>query len=58
MRRFASWWMGQLSLARVNSSLVLKYSESTALNPFSLPGSVCLALLEDLILTASVGTQA
>jgi len=57
-RRFASWWMGQVSLARVNSSLVLKYSESTELDPFSLPGGVCLSLLEDLVLTASVGTQA
>lgn len=56
-RRFASWWMGQVNLARVNPALVLKYSESAELDPFSLPGGVCLALLEDLVVTASVGSQ-
>lgn len=56
-RRFANWWMGQVSLSRVSPALLLKYSERAELDPFALPGGVCLASLEDLVVTASVGAQ-
>jgi hypothetical protein len=53
-RRFAGWTMGRVNLARVNPSLLLKYSEKPALDPYTVSGKVALALLEELISTASV----
>jgi hypothetical protein len=54
-RRFAGWTMGQVNLNKVNQSLLLKYSERPILDPFSLSGRVSMALLEELIATASIG---
>ncbi len=53
-RRFGGWTMGQVNIGKVNSSLLLKYAEKAELNPFAVSGKVSLALLEDLIATASV----
>lgn len=53
-RRFSSWTMGQVNLARINPSLLLKYSETPALNPFAASGRASMALLDELIATASV----
>lgn len=53
-RRFGGWTMGQVHTARVNPSLLLKYAERAELNPFAVSGKVSLALLEELIATASV----
>ena len=53
-RRFGGWTMGQVHSARVNASLLLKYAEKAELDPFVLSGKVSLALLEELIATASV----
>ncbi len=53
-RRFAGWTMGQVNLARVNPSLVLKYSPRPELDPFETSGPIAMALLEDLIATASI----
>lgn len=53
-RRFASWTMGQVNLARVNASLLLKYAEKPVIDPFSASGTACMALLDELIATASV----
>lgn len=53
-RRFASWTMGQVDLARVNPTTLLKYSEKPALDPYAIPGGVSMALLEELIATAQV----
>jgi hypothetical protein len=53
-RRFAGWTMGQVNLAKINPSIVLKYSERPALDPFSVSGKVSMALLEELIATASI----
>jgi hypothetical protein len=53
-RRFASWTMGQVNLARINPSIVLKYSERPVLDPFAVSGKVSMALLEELIATASI----
>jgi len=46
--------MGQVNLAKINPSIVLKYSERPALDPFSVSGKVSMALLEELIATASI----
>ena len=53
-RRFAGWTMGQVNLAKINPSIVLKYSERPTLDPFSVSGKVSMALLEELIATASI----
>ncbi len=53
-RRFAGWAMGQVALARLNPSLLLKYSERPELDPYAVSGKVSLALLEELMATASI----
>ncbi len=53
-RRFSGWTMGQVNLERVNASIVLKYSERPELDPYAVSGRVSLALLEELIATASI----
>jgi hypothetical protein len=53
-RRFAGWTMGQVNLSRINPSLLLKYSEKPELDPFVVSGQVSMALLDELIATASI----
>ena len=53
-RRFANWTMGQVNLARVNPSLLLKYSEKPAIDPFECSGRATFALLDELIATGAV----
>ena len=53
-RRFGGWTMGQVNLTKLNTSIVLKYSEKPELDPYSVSGVVSLALLEELMLTASI----
>ena len=56
-RRFAGWSMGQVNMARLNPSLLLKYSATATLDPYSISGEVSLALFEELVATASVMGQ-
>jgi hypothetical protein len=53
-RRFGGWTMGQVNVARINTSILLKYSERAELDPYSVSGKVSLALLEELLATASI----
>ena len=53
-RRFAGWTMGQVNVERINASILLKYSEKAELDPYAVSGKVSLALLEDLMATASI----
>jgi Sensors of blue-light using FAD len=53
-RRFGGWTMGQVNLAKVNASVLLKYSETAELNPYGVSGAVSLALLEELMVSAAV----
>jgi hypothetical protein len=53
-RRFGSWTMGQVNIATVNPSLLLKYSEKAVLNPFSCSGHATMALLDELVATAAI----
>lgn len=53
-RKFGNWTMGQVNLAKVNPSLLLKYAEKPVLNPFAGTGPAALRLLEDFIATGSV----
>jgi Sensors of blue-light using FAD len=56
-RRFASWAMGEVDIARLNPALLLRYSETGQLDPFSVSGKVSLALLEEIVATASIVCQ-
>ncbi len=53
-RRFGGWTMGQVNMAKINSSILLKYAERPELDPYSVSGKVSLALLEELMATASI----
>ena len=56
-RRFGNWTMGQVNLAKVNPSLLLKYGETADLNPFESSGQATLSLLDELIATALVASR-
>ncbi len=56
-RRFAGWAMGQVSLARINPSLLIKYSETAELDPYAVSGKASMALFNELIATASIMGQ-
>lgn len=53
-RRFASWTMGQVNMSRINTAMLLKYSEQPSLDPYAISGRVTMALFEELLATASV----
>lgn len=53
-RRFSGWTMGQVNIANINSSILLKYSEKPELDPYSSSGVVSMALLEELMATACI----
>jgi Sensors of blue-light using FAD len=53
-RRFSGWTMGQVNLLKVNHSILLKYSAKPELDPYSVSGEVSMALLEELMATASI----
>ena len=53
-RRFGGWTMGQVDTSRVNTNILLKYSERAELDPYSVSGKVSLALLEELMATANI----
>jgi hypothetical protein len=53
-RRFGGWTMGQVNLARINTSILLKYMERPELDPYGVPGKVSMALLEELMATAAI----
>jgi hypothetical protein len=53
-RRFGGWTMGQVNMAKLNTSILLKYSETPELDPYAVSGKMSLALLEELMATASI----
>jgi hypothetical protein len=53
-RRFGDWSMGLVNISKVNHTTLLKYSETTELDPYAVSGTVSLALLEDLMATAAI----
>ena len=53
-RRFSGWTMGHVNLCKVNPSILLKYSERPVLDPYAVSGDVSMALLEELMATASI----
>ena len=53
-RRFGGWTMGQVNMSKINTNILLKYAEKPELDPYSVSGQVSLALLEELMATASI----
>ena len=53
-RRFAGWAMGQINMSRLNPGLLLKYSATAALDPYSVSGKASLAMFDELVATASI----
>ena len=53
-RRFGNWTMGQVNIAKINPSLLLKYFRRVELDPFDCSGQSTLALLAELVDTASI----
>ena len=53
-RRFASWRMGSVNLNRVNVGIILRFSSSAVLDPFSMSGQALLALLDELTSTGAI----
>lgn len=53
-RRFGGWTMGLVDTSRINPSTLLKYNEQAELDPYAVSGKVSLALIEELMATASV----
>ncbi len=53
-RRFGGWSMGEVNLARLNPALLLKYSETAALNPYNVCGAMSMAFFDELVASAAV----
>ena len=56
-RKFSGWSMGLVNLDRINPSLLLKYSECAALDPYCVSGKASMALFDELMATASIMGQ-
>ena len=53
-RRYAGWTMGHTNLAKVNASIMLRFAELPELNPHAMSGKNSLALIDELIATATI----
>ena len=53
-RRFGAWTMGQVNMASVNPSLLLKYLEKAELDPFNCSGEATLAVLLEIAASGSI----
>ena len=56
-RRFGNWTMGQVSIAKLNPSLLLKYFKRVELDPFDGSGQATMSLLGELVASASVANR-
>ena len=57
-RRFAGWSMGRVDMQRLNPALLLKYSETATLDPWSVSGRATAAMFEEMVATAAIIGQA
>lgn len=53
-RRYAGWTMGHANLAKVNPSILLRFSDLPGLNPHDMSGKNLLALIDDLMAAAAI----
>jgi hypothetical protein len=57
-RRFGHWNMGRVNIAKVNTALLLKYSEKPVFDPFTAPAASTMAVLDELVAAGSIGSRA
>lgn len=53
-RSYSGWVMGQVNLQRLNPATLLRFSTLPLFDPFPLPGATSLALVDELMSSASV----
>ena len=53
-RRFGGWTMGLVDISRINPATLLKYGEKATLDPYAMSGKASMALIKELLATASV----
>jgi hypothetical protein len=53
-RRYAGWTMGQANLGKVNASTLLRFSTLPEINPHAMSGKNSLALIDELMATATI----
>jgi hypothetical protein len=53
-RSFGAWTMGQVHAPKINPGLLLKYFKRAKLDPFEASGAATMALLQELVATASI----
>lgn len=53
-RSFESWSMGEVSVAQLNPSILLKHSATLHIDPFAMSGTAVLALLHELVASGTV----
>lgn len=53
-RRYSGWRMGSIDLNKVNLSTILRYSEKSTLDPYTMTGRGALALVEELASSAAI----
>jgi Sensors of blue-light using FAD len=56
-RRFSNWKMGKVNIETINPGILLKYSETAELNPYTCSGKVTLALLLELAASGSIANR-
>ena len=53
-RAYPGWIMGQANINKVNTSILLRFSELPELNPYAMSGNNALALIDDLMAAATI----
>jgi hypothetical protein len=53
-RHYAGWTMGPTNLAKVNASVLLRFSELPEMNPHAMSGKNSLALIDELMASATI----
>jgi hypothetical protein len=53
-RRYSCWTMGQANLAKINASTLLRFSAMPELDPHAMSGHNSMALIDELMATATI----
>ena len=53
-RHYAGWTMGQANLGKINASTLLRFSELPVIDPHAMSGASSLALIDELMATATI----
>ena len=53
-RNFEGWSMGEVSVAQLNPTVLLKYSATLHIDPFTMSGAAVLAMLNEVVASGTV----